>query len=299
MGMTFEEPKWAVPGILPEGLNILGGKPKKGKSFFALNTCLAIASGKSLLGKIQVEQGAVIYFALEDPLRRIQERLDGMLQGEDAPEQLIICNALAGDENTKLKQLEEEIKNTPNLRLVVIDTLAKFSPLKNTNPSSNYEEDYQRIAKIKSIADKYSISILLIHHLRKQESENVLDTFLGSQGLTGAADGLLAMVEGKGQSDCDLIITGRDIEETTFSLKFDPDTLHWTMLGNASEIRSTPKKQKIVEVLKVSSEPLTPKIMAEKTGLREQYIKNTLPRLMKEGGIKKTERGLYVFVNIN
>jgi len=49
----------------------------------------------------------------------------------------------------QLNQLEEEIINTPNLRLVVIDTLAKFSPMKNTNPASNYEEDYQRITKIK------------------------------------------------------------------------------------------------------------------------------------------------------
>lgn len=297
MKRTFQEPRWAVPGILPEGLSILGGKPKKHKSFFGLNAGLVITSGKLLFGKIQVEKGPVIYLALEDSLRRVQERLDVMLQGEEAPEQLYICNAIDGDGDANLRQLEEEIKKIPNLRLVVIDTLAKFFPSKNQNSVSNYEDDYQRIAKIKSLADKYCISILLIHHLRKQEAENVMDTFLGSQGLTGAADGLLAMVDGTGQSDRNLIITGRDIEETTLCLKFDPDIFQWTMLGNASETRRTPMQQKISDVLKGSTESLTPTIIAEKTGLREQYVKNTLPKLTREGVIIKTDRGLYTFVN--
>ena len=71
MQKSFPEPKWAIPGILPEGLNILGGKPKKGKSILALNICLDIALGKPALGKIHIEGGSVIYFALEDNYRRL------------------------------------------------------------------------------------------------------------------------------------------------------------------------------------------------------------------------------------
>ena len=42
MRTEFAEPRWAVPGIIPEGLSILAGKPKKGKSIIALNLCIAI-----------------------------------------------------------------------------------------------------------------------------------------------------------------------------------------------------------------------------------------------------------------
>ncbi|MDP2815826.1 MAG: AAA family ATPase, partial [Rectinemataceae bacterium] len=43
--MVFPEPKWAVPGLLPEGLTILAGRPKRGKSWMGLGLALAVASG--------------------------------------------------------------------------------------------------------------------------------------------------------------------------------------------------------------------------------------------------------------
>ena len=55
--------RWAVPGILPEGLSLLAGKPKLGKSWLALGLAVAKASGGVALGKIPVEQGEVLYLA--------------------------------------------------------------------------------------------------------------------------------------------------------------------------------------------------------------------------------------------
>ena len=52
------EARWAVPGILPEGVSLLVGKPKLGKSWLALGLCVATASGGAALGKIHVEQGS-------------------------------------------------------------------------------------------------------------------------------------------------------------------------------------------------------------------------------------------------
>jgi hypothetical protein len=57
LATTFPEPRWAVPGILAEGLTFLAGAPKLGKSWLALNVSLAIASGGRALGQIPV--GAV------------------------------------------------------------------------------------------------------------------------------------------------------------------------------------------------------------------------------------------------
>ena len=64
--------RWAIPDILPEGLTLLAGKPKLGKSWFALSVALAIAAGGFALGKQPVTQGEVLYLALEDNERRVR-----------------------------------------------------------------------------------------------------------------------------------------------------------------------------------------------------------------------------------
>jgi hypothetical protein len=84
----FPEPRYAVPGVLAEGLNLLAGAPKLGKSWFALNVAAAVAYGGMALDKITVERGEALYLALEDPPRRLQRRLRLILGGDSAPEGL-------------------------------------------------------------------------------------------------------------------------------------------------------------------------------------------------------------------
>lgn len=295
MEMSFPEMRWAIPGILPEGVSILAGKPKKGKSILSSNIGIDIASKNKVLGQICVEQGTVLYFALEDSHRRLQDRLGLMLQDTNAPKQLILYTSLP--ESQRFEFLEWEIKRHPDIRLVVIDTLAIFSSDKKPATQYSYDYDYQKIIKFKQLGDSNHVSILLIHHVRKQESGDVMDTILGTRGLTGASDGLLVMADGGGQSNCNLTVIGRDIEEATYALKLNPDTLRWGIIGTAREIKSTPKKQKIYDTLKQNEHPLSPKMIAEKTGLTEQYVKNTLPKLICEGGIMKADRGQYIYVN--
>ncbi len=91
MGMELPEVKWIIPGITPEGVHLLAGKPKLGKSWMAFGMAVAVASGGVALGKKHVEGGSVLYLALEDNQRRLQKRLKKLLNGEDAPERLDIA----------------------------------------------------------------------------------------------------------------------------------------------------------------------------------------------------------------
>jgi RecA-family ATPase/DNA-binding CsgD family transcriptional regulator len=292
--MELPEPKWAVPGILPEGLNILGGKPKKGKSILALNLCLDVAAGRPALEKIAVQQGTVIYLALEDTKRRLQDRLETMLDGEQPPDRLILCIE-SPRMNAGLTQLEEEMKLHSDLRLVVIDTFAKFRPVESNKLS--YATDYQHVAALKTLADKYSVCILLIHHLTKNnEAEDIMDTFSGTFGLTGAADNLLALTAGEGNLFATLHTEGRDVERRDYSLRFESETLRWTLAGDVQETRSTPKQQRLYDAIKEANSAISPKEIAEKLGFREQYVKNTLPKLLKAGVIRKMDWGKYEYV---
>jgi RecA-family ATPase len=64
--VEFPEPRWAVPGLLAEGLNLLVGSPKIGKSWWALNVAVSVAQGGKALGRVDVPEGDVLYLALED-----------------------------------------------------------------------------------------------------------------------------------------------------------------------------------------------------------------------------------------
>jgi len=297
MLMDFPEPKWAIPMILPEGLNLLGGKPKQGKSIFALNVCIEVAFGGKALREIDVEKGSALYLALEDTPRRLQDRMINMLGVRRAPDNLHLYTECPRMDEGGLDFLEQKIKEIPDLRLVVIDTLAKFRPA-NSGKNSSYDVDYQHVAAIKALADKHSVSILLIHHLRKMQAEDVMDTFSGTLGLTGAADGLLALIRRTGQADAELYVNGRDIEAATYALRFDPGPMTWELLGDARNVQSTKQKQQIFDALKESVVPLSPKEIAEITGLKAIYIKKNLPQLCKDSNIKKVGHGKYIFIDI-
>jgi RecA-family ATPase len=55
-----------VPGIVCEGLSLLAGPPKVGKSWLSLDLALSVAGGGKAFGAIPVQPGPVLYLALED-----------------------------------------------------------------------------------------------------------------------------------------------------------------------------------------------------------------------------------------
>jgi hypothetical protein len=76
--------RWVIKDLLPEGIHILAGKPKQGKSFLAMDWALAIVNGESVFGQYPVEQGQVLYLNLDDPSeRRLQDRQRALLEGRN------------------------------------------------------------------------------------------------------------------------------------------------------------------------------------------------------------------------
>ena len=292
MEKIFPEPRWAIPGILPEGLNLLAGKPKKGKSIFALNIGLSIALGGLALGKIPVEQGAVMYLALEDTERRLQKRIKQMMPYSEAPAALHLFTKWPRMDAGGLELLEAKISEIPNIRLIIIDTLQKFrNPTKGN--ANLYVEDYETVTKIKDVADRMGVCILLIHHLRKAESNDIFDTLSGSLGLTGGTDGNLVMESTKGNTT--LHITGRDVEGIELAMELDTQMLAWRLLGERAEVKSTNDQQRIYNALKESAEELTPKELSEITGFKDFHVKKILGKFVEDGSIKRTGHGKYIY----
>ena len=102
----FEPVSYVVPGLIPEGLAILAGRPKVGKSWLALDVAVACASGRICLGDCQPEEGDVLYAALEDNPRRLQRRIDKILRPhtDEWPEQLTLADLVGTSRSRRCRR---------------------------------------------------------------------------------------------------------------------------------------------------------------------------------------------------
>jgi hypothetical protein len=266
--------RWGVRGVLPEGVTLLAGKPKLGKSWLALGLCVAVAAGGVALGTRQVEQGDVLYLALEDNRRRLQKRLGKMLRGP-APEGLEIATAWPKLDEGGVEALRAWLAEHPEARLVAVDTLAKIRP--RTRGQNVYQEDYAALEELLPLAAEHEVAIVVVHHTRKMAAADPLDEISGSTGLTGGVDGVLVLKRDRGKADAVLHVDGRDIEEPAeYALKWDAETAGWTIVGDAEEYRMSEERKEILGVLVEAGEFLGPGEVADVLGKPRNTIKQRL-----------------------
>ncbi len=282
--------KWAIEGILPMGLSLLAGSPKIGKSFLSLQLSLAVALGGVALGKIPVERGSALYLALEDPERRLQERmLDSGIDAETADlSKLDLVTELPRQNDGGAAFIKSWLDSHGDARLVVIDTLQKFRD-RRTNRGDIYAADYAAMDGLKQLADAYTVPFLVIHHFRKikrnEDSGDWVDNFLGTTGLAGAADTLLSLTRQRGQDVGILRLTGRDVIEAEIALK--RDAFGWLLEGDAAEFNLSDNERQIVTFLKENGGKM-PKEIADALGLKHDSLKTKLRRMLKDGKISQT-----------
>jgi hypothetical protein len=288
MASTIREPNYAVAGILPEGLTILAGKPKTGKSWLALGTAIAVASGGRALGRIPVDRGDVLYLALEDTQRRLQQRLRAILRDEPCPQGLTLATTWPRCGEGGTEELLSWLDAHTATRLVIIDTLEKIRPRRARN-GNMYSEDYEAISGLKRLADHAGAAFEVLHHTRKMGSDDPLETVSGTQGIGGAADAVLVLKRERAHRDATLFITGRDIEEREIGIRWDSATTTWTLRGESelSEERSA-----IIRALQIGRE-MTPKQIGEVVGGQYSSVKLLTWRMANEGQIISAGRGRY------
>ncbi|MCI0461958.1 MAG: helicase RepA family protein [Gemmataceae bacterium] len=293
MAMELPEPRWAVEGILPEGLCVLAGKPKLGKSWLALNLALAVAEGGVVLGQVPVEPGRVLYLALEDTKRRLKGRLGKLLARTEAaaPGALTMARTWPRQDGGGWLALEDWLDRHPETRLVIIDTWPKFRPLKKRG--DDYQQDYDHAAEVKKLADRYGVTILIIAHCRKLEAEDPVDSVSGTLGLTGVADAVLVLRRERGQHDAALFVSGRDVEEEEHALQWDPAYCLWSLLGKADDYRLSKERQAAIDLLGRAGKPLTPTEAAPLLGKKPNAVKFLLWSMAKDGQVTALGDGTY------
>jgi hypothetical protein len=297
IGHRFPAPKYAVPGLLAEGLSLLVGAPKLGKSWLALNVAAAIAAGGRALDTISVERGQVIYLALEDPPRRLQRRLRLVLAGDVAPEGLHFETEWPRLLDGGCDELDAWLQEHPGCRLVIVDVFAKVRGLVAGNVN-RYEADYAAMATLKELADRYGVAILVVHHTRKASADDYVDAVSGTHGLAAAADAVLVLERSRGSADAKLKVTGRDVEEAEYAMRFDATAGAWSMLeGPAEEYDLGETRRRILAHLREHG-AATPKTIADALALGHETVKKSCQRMAADDQLGTDGEGAYYTLSL-
>lgn len=293
MSTEFPPMRWAVEGLIAAGLTILAGAPKLGKSWMSLDLGVVIATGGFAFGRFPVEAGDVLYLALEDTKRRLQDRLGKVLQEAEAPETLHFADEWPPFDKGGKELLEQWLHAHSKARLIIVDTFKKLRQARG-NRSDYYSEDYEHAGEFKTLADKFGVAIILVHHTTKLTMEDPLKSVSGSMGLTGAADSVLVLQRERGSNQAKLFVTGRDIEESVLSFQWSSETCTWTCEGDyqKSAEDSGEKGTKILNILiERFPDGATSTQLQEASGLSRTTFHREIKALVERRLVRKEDGG--------
>ena len=295
-----------IDGLLYPGTYLFAGAPKVGKSFLVAQIAYHISMGLPLWD-YPVNQCTALYLALEDDYRRLQERMFRMF-GVESTENLHFATAAKQIGNGLEDQMELFIREHPETRLVIIDTMQKVREL--GGDGNLYASDYDIIGKMKQFADKHGICLLLVHHTRKQPAADKFEMISGSTGLLGCADGaFLLQKDQRTGITATLEVTGRDQPAKRIYLNHNPDRLSWDLdhvETNLHKIPPDPLLEKINAMLtdtwKGTATELVQLLAVDyKPNAITRYLNVNNGRLENEYGItyqnRRTHSGRIIILN--
>ena len=230
MDTRLEPTRFCIDTLLPQGITILGGAPKIGKSWLVLDLCVRIAKGERVW-RMKTTKGTTLYLCLEDTLRRVQERLNCIT--DDVPSNAFFATAAHTLADGLCDEIREFVKEHPDTVFVAIDT---FQIVRNGGADISYGNDYDEIRQMKKLADELNISLLLVHHLRKQGDSDPLNKLSGTTGIVGAVDSVFVLDKSKRSENlATLVCTGRDIEHRELELRFSQKDFVWEVKSDSRE----------------------------------------------------------------
>ena len=303
MARKFAPIQYVIPGIIPEGLTILAAPPKIGKSWLVLDLAYQLATGGEALGAVPVDRARpVLYLALEDTQRRLQDRLKH-LDVVVAPEQLYFQTE--ADPGSVLEQAREFMsEHADEAPVIIIDTLGKVAPPANAG-ESDYQKDYRIGGGLKAVADSVSGgSVIVVHHTRKAAGDDFLDSVSGTQGLAGSADSILVLRRDRNENNGSLSVTSRDAVEGEYAVH--RDGVRWVLVGGAlTEAAVALANQRVTEGLVGTSTAGVAYVAQHPDGVRAADVASELTISEKDAGtyllrayraarIGRADRGLYV-----
>ncbi len=295
MAMDLPEPDYLVEGLIAPGMQLLIGKPKKGKSWMAMELALNVAIGGNFLQR-RCKQGKVLYFALEDNRRRIKKRMAEMMPanfttGTVDLRILSMEDKVQNMDRGFLQDLRHTLENTTGHCLVIIDTLSMVRFAKKSGEGI-YDYDRRSVDPLTQLcADFPNLTIIVVHHARKNASDDPYDLASGTLGLTGAADGTFVLAHDPENGCMVFHGTGRDIEPVELAVKLNPP--RWEVLGEPREVGLIDSQREIIDALKSTGVPMRMVDIQHNVTMSKSNLQGRLAIMVKHGTLMK-EGSLYI-----
>lgn len=297
--------EWIIPDVLPQGLTILAGAPKMGKSLLIQQITYAVALGAPTMGRFPTNQGACLHLALEDPDSRFKLRMEAQKllvhNAEDPePEDLMVATEWSYWPDA-INDIRTWCEQTPNAKMVVVDTLAKLfqDDPKANGRQSVYRSEYQEMTAFHKIAREFGIAIVIIHHLNKGNATDPMNKVSGSAGVTGAAD-LVWTFERKNRLAMEAKIQsmGKDLPDTIYRLHYDEMHMSWICDDFEGTAQSSKMDTLIMEYFaKTGNKKVTANQVADEIKMSRSHVAKALKELTDKEWLlcHKGEWGSHIF----
>ena len=222
-GVHLDRPPLIVYNMIPAGLTVLAGAPKRGKSWLSLLMGICVAEGKDFLG-LHTKQGDVLYLDLESRQYRIQDRMSRLIPGQ-GPDRLYISHESERVDSGLMQQIEGWIKTVEQPSMVIIDTLGRVKG-GSRRMENAYDADTRILGDLQKFGMEHKIAIVCVHHLRKagkggDDGGDYFERVTGSMGITGACDAVILLDGKRDDPTSTLRVTGRDFEPSELVVRME------------------------------------------------------------------------------
>lgn len=313
--LDLPDPIWTADGILAAGATLLCGRSKIGKSWLSLGMALAVATGGPALGGYTcTHQGDVLYLALEDTWQRLRDRIGQiMADGTPWPLTLDLWREWPTLDEGCAESIDRWAQQHPKARLVIVDTLAKVRGSGGGGASGGlgegniYQTDYHDVARLKRIADRRGLTVLIVHHLRKAAStDDPFEEISGTTGIIGAADDALILkadsplggvvTASEAPKPYTLYLRGRNIEEMTLAMRFDKGLGIFTALGDHEEITRSELQMAVIEAIRQNGAPMSAKQISVELDRDYEATRRLISRMVAMSHLARLSQGKYALI---
>lgn len=276
----FPPQKFLVDGLIPAGqLVMLGGRGKAGKSWLILQLIAAIDRGSPFLGR-PTQRGRVLYLALEDGRRRMNQR-PKILKWQPSTEIDIAFKVDKFDAGGQgLAHIRQAIADK-DYDLVVIDTLVKT--LSGSADENNNTYMASICNDLADMAHDSGACILIVHHVSKQLVENPFDALRGASAIRDAYDAGMMLVRKHGAKEATIYTEARDFDAEDMTIKQADNGAGWEYLGDATLGQSIAAGRVGLNDLRTAGDGATVAEIAEVTGKSEAGVRSAMKTAEKHG----------------
>lgn len=287
VSQDFPPQRFLVDGLIPAGqLVMLGGRGKAGKSWLILQLIAAVDRGQPFLGRA-TQHGRVLYLALEDGRRRLNQR-PRIMNWQPSPRVDIGFKVDKFDSGGQgLAHIRDAIA-AASYDLVVIDTLVKT--LSGSADENNNTEMGAICNDLADMSHDSGACILIVHHTSKQAVENPFDALRGASAIRDAYDVGMMLVRKHGEKEATLYTEARDFDVQDVTIRQVEGGAGWEYIGDAAAGVAIRAGRVGVQDLKTAGDGSTADDIAAAVGKTPSAVRQSMKTAVDRGYVSVTRR---------